>query len=602
MFERRYRSFIQKAMLLTRFRLLILAITVLASLSSFRSWSGEASHHPASARSCGEGSVFPVIEDRKVGFIDAEGHMVIPPAFTKPGRPVVCRCFDSDRMLSPHMYCASLTYHPKGYDPDAPNSMDEGMKMEFVPPFSDGVAIVMKEKQLGFLRQDGTLLFPPQFDRVCSFDHGITWASKQGKHMLLDDHGRILARGYDAWRRLTPNAFGVKRGSKWGLLDQRGTVLISPRFDGIKACRSDLVVVSLAGKWGLVNLAEDTLVLQEHDDIKILSDDRIAIKINKAWRIADAYGRFLASDRYDDVDAEFSEGLLAVKKESRWGYIDEWGKLIVAAKYEVARDFHEARAAVKLNGQYGFVDPKGAVVVKTQYDDVGDFHDGVCVVSGRDADYSIECGLIDTFGKTRLRIGAGCRGIGPWKGGVAVAWFDAGKTRIGNTKTKLESNQKSIEGVVDQFGKLVLEPRFSNVVIAGPSRYLVWNAETVQLVDATGRRLGLDDRPYVWAAADLAEGMRAVAIGKDVLSSDGFSSHGRKYGFVNRWGNVVIEPVFDYVESFSNGLARVNVGGGRTIDGEIVGGKWGYVDRTGRRIWPVWATGLKNDAIPKPEH
>lgn len=43
-----------------------------------------------------------------------------------------------------------------------------------------------------------------------------------------------------------------------------------------------------------------------------------------------------------------------------------------------------------------------------------------------------------------------------------------------------------------------------------------------------------------------------------------------KWGFVDRSGEMVIEPQFDMVFSFSEGLAPVQVDG-----------KWGYIDRTG---------------------
>ncbi|MBR2571833.1 MAG: WG repeat-containing protein, partial [Clostridia bacterium] len=45
---------------------------------------------------------------------------------------------------------------------------------------------------------------------------------------------------------------------------------------------------------------------------------------------------------------------------------------------------------------------------------------------------------------------------------------------------------------------------------------------------------------------------------------------GGKWGFVDRTGAVVAEPQYDDVESFSEGLAAVEAGG-----------KWGFVDRTG---------------------
>ena len=45
----------------------------------------------------------------------------------------------------------------------------------------------------------------------------------------------------------------------------------------------------------------------------------------------------------------------------------------------------------------------------------------------------------------------------------------------------------------------------------------------------------------------------------------------KKWGFINRNGEIVIEPQFDWVREFSDGMCQASKGG-----------KWGYIDQTGR--------------------
>ena len=47
---------------------------------------------------------------------------------------------------------------------------------------------------------------------------------------------------------------------------------------------------------------------------------------------------------------------------------------------------------------------------------------------------------------------------------------------------------------------------------------------------------------------------------------------------------MVIEPKFEYVAMFKEGLAPVNIGGSWNDEGRFVGGKWGYVDTTGKMV------------------
>jgi hypothetical protein len=43
-----------------------------------------------------------------------------------------------------------------------------------------------------------------------------------------------------------------------------------------------------------------------------------------------------------------------------------------------------------------------------------------------------------------------------------------------------------------------------------------------------------------------------------------------KYGFIDRAGNYLVQPKFDYTDHFHNGMAAIRVGN-----------KWGYIDSTG---------------------
>jgi len=59
------------------------------------------------------------------------------------------------------------------------------------------------------------------------------------------------------------------------------------------------------------------------------------------------------------------------------------------------------------------------------------------------------------------------------------------------------------------------------------------------------------------------------------------SSTGDKWGFIDKTGTFVIEPRYDYVYPFSEGLSAVCVGD------EINGWKWGYIDTAGTLVVPM---------------
>ncbi len=69
-------------------------------------------------------------------------------------------------------------------------------------------------------------------------------------------------------------------------------------------------------------------------------------------------------------------------------------------------------------------------------------------------------------------------------------------------------------------------------------------------------KVDLDDFPN----ASFHEGLAAVRLGK-------------KYGYINRRGEIIIEPRFQFAQIFSEGLARV-----------VINDRSGYIDKTGRVV------------------
>lgn len=98
---------------------------------------------------------------------------------------------------------------------------------------------------------------------------------------------------------------------------------------------------------------------------------------------------------YDYVDGCLSEGLVGVKKNGKWGFIDKTGKIIIEPQYHYVASFSEGLAVVKQNGKYGFIDKTGKVVIPLQYDGVDSFSEGLAVVRQNN-----KWGYIDTNGKT----------------------------------------------------------------------------------------------------------------------------------------------------------------------------------------------------------
>jgi hypothetical protein len=123
-----------------------------------------------------------------------------------------------------------------------------------------------------------------------------------------------------------------------------------------------------------------------------------------------------------------------------------------------------------------------------------------------------------------------------------------------------------------------------------------------------GGKIGYIDRagklvinPQYDAAFEFTEGLAAVCIGlcdqehwqgyrfiKGSLDTE-LLEQTFKYGYIDETGKMVVNPMFESAESFSEGLAGVCVGSGcyyqSPYDKKPKGeGKWGFIDKTGTLV------------------
>lgn len=100
------------------------------------------------------------------------------------------------------------------------------------------------------------------------------------------------------------------------------------------------------------------------------------------WEVLDNAG---ISKWYDipfiyDYAYDFSEGLGAVKRDNKWGFVNKTGKEIIPLIYDDVQRFSEGLAAVCLNGKYGFIGQTGKEVIPLMYDEVKKFSKGLANV------------------------------------------------------------------------------------------------------------------------------------------------------------------------------------------------------------------------------
>ena len=156
-----------------------------------------------------------------------------------------------------------------------------------------------------------------------------------------------------------------------------------------------------------------------------------------------------AVHRYDEI-SDFHEGLLAVRKNQKWGYINSKGEEVIPCKYEYSCDFSEGLACVYLEGDdlpIAFIDKKGNTVIDGFFGDTQ--QGGFWIIS-------FENGKCFVFDKER---------DGFWidKEGKKTNEPQETDNADGVASDYVAFSDNGIYGMKDSLGNVVIEPKYSYI-------------------------------------------------------------------------------------------------------------------------------------------
>lgn len=242
------------------------------------------------------------------------------------------------------------------------------------PAFHNGLMLTRFDGKYGYADTSGQIVIPCQYDIALDFSDGVAMVAKEKKetekqevgegdslidslynslpgedpqeyvYEIINKKGKVIKRldnniKPDMSDNFSDGMFPVYDGRKKGFINKHGKIIVLPQYDGsVTFNYSDGVVITqIRGKQ---------------------SDNK-----DGYMRLIDTKGKTVSeipfcNDKgcmYDSKGA-YHEGLLAVKINGFWGYIDKQGKMVIPAQFRTAQSFHDGCAVV------GTKDGKVAVI------------------------------------------------------------------------------------------------------------------------------------------------------------------------------------------------------------------------------------------------
>ena len=342
--------------------------------------------------------------------------------------------------------------------------------------FTNGKASFYKEGRCGVINTRGEVLINPVYNSL-SVDKNAVIAQLMSdkRFVLLDSTGNTLSgRSYEVIQPFNGKFYPVRNRGFWGGLSSIGKEVIACTHDSIGQVLDDQIVVKFKGKYGVINLREDWILTPQAGKIQLINSERYMVDNGKTkflktfkgeiiyfsdnpLKYSNGYlveslmsGSFLKIDmqgliaeRFDRPESieelfEESEGLRAIKKDNRYGFVDNRGRLRIANRYENVKSFSDGLAPVMIRGKWGFINHADQIAVQPVYEHVEQFQNGFAIVKQKDL-----YGVIDKSGKLLLPIR-----------------YEA--IEILSDK-RIKVKQNGMWGLSENNGKILLHPKFETL-------------------------------------------------------------------------------------------------------------------------------------------
>jgi hypothetical protein len=240
------------------------------------------------------------------------------------------------------------------------------------------------KQQAGFINTSGEIVIAPQFEDARSSINGIASVRKRHLWGCIDIHGTEVVSplsGGDLVYSEERAIFSSASGN--GAIDDKGRVRVPPTYNRLLPYVSGMACAT-SMSWrscGFIDKEGKSRIPFLFEDGRSFSNGMAAVKRNNKWGFINEAGQLAIDFQFDGSSAgPFSNGLARVCKAGKWGYIDLSGHIAISPRFDMALEFTNGLARIKdALGFYGFINTTGDIKIPAIFGSARKFEEGLCV-------------------------------------------------------------------------------------------------------------------------------------------------------------------------------------------------------------------------------
>lgn len=221
------------------------------------------------------------------------------------------------------------------------------LQYEYAESFSDGLAVVMKDKKYGFVNAKNDVVIPFNYNFARSFQDGIAIVKLPNElESMIDTTGKIiLPAEYLEIFYHKGLVYAIGKQEKMGVVDLNNRQIIPFEYDVLAGFQENGLSIAMK------NCPKQRIVNHE-------------LAKECEFGVIDKHNRAVIPFQHRHISATAGMGLYLIEQQGKIGAIDKQNRIVIPMIYDKLRQINEHTFLAQKGNQYGKfkLDEKGNVI------------------------------------------------------------------------------------------------------------------------------------------------------------------------------------------------------------------------------------------------